>query len=164
MQRHLLKRALVATAGVAVVGTLAAVALGSAGVGIVSTNIVPKADNNQIIRLNSDRIKLQTKDATDVRVQTITYGPGGRTGWHHHPGFALVAVQSGEVTVFDPECNSTTYGPNSPNGAAFTEYGDRPLEVRNLTNATATIYAALVAPDADPPVFRVEDDPPAGCA
>ncbi len=153
-------RVLTANIGVAAVGTFAAVAFGSAAFGIVPTNLVPKADNNEIVQLNSDRIKFQTKDPTDVRVQAITFDPGGRTGWHHHPGFVIVAVQSGEVTFFDAECNATTYGPSSANGAVFTEYGDGAREVRNMTNAPATIYATYVAPDANPAVFRIEDDPP----
>jgi hypothetical protein len=85
---------------------------------------------------------------------------GGYSGWNHKPGFVIVAVQSGEVTKFDSQCNGTTYGPNSPNGAVFVEYGDEPEEVRNMSGASATVYATLVAPDADPPVFRIEDDPP----
>ena len=73
---------------------------------------------------------------------------------------ALVTVKSGEVTEVDSQCNSTTYGPNSPNGAVFVEYGDEPGEVRNASSAPATIYSTVVAPDADPAVFRIEDDPP----
>ena len=153
-------RLLTAVVGVAVVGTFAAVALGSPGSGNVITILVGKADLNEAVHLNSDRIKFQTKGPTDVRVQTITFAPGGYSGWNHKPGFALVAVQSGEVTQFDPQCNGTTYGPNSPNGAVFMEYGDEPEEVRNTSSAPATVYATLVAPDADPAVFRIEDDPP----
>ena len=153
-------RLLTAIVGVAVVGTLAAVALGSPGFGNVTTLLVAKADLNDAVHLNSDRIKFQTKGPTDVRVQTITFAPGGYSGWNHKPGFALVAVQSGEVTEFDSQCNGTTYGPNSPNGAVFVEYGDEPGEVRNASSAPATIYSTVVAPDADPAVFRIEDDPP----
>jgi hypothetical protein len=29
-----------------------------------------------------------------------------------------------------------------------------------MSAAPATVYATLVTPDADPPVFRIEDDPP----
>ena len=150
---------LTATAGLAVVATFAAVAFGSPGSGRVTTVLVT-ADNNETVQLNSDRIKFQTKGPTDVRVQTITFAPGGRSGWNHKPGFVLVAVLSGEVTKFDSHCNGTTYGPDSPNGAVFVEYGDHPEEVRNMSGAPATVYATLVAPDADPPVFRIEDDPP----
>ena len=112
------------------------------------------------VELNSDGVKFQTKDPTDVRVARVDIAPGGYSGWNHKPGFNLVAVLSGEVTKFDSHCNGTTYGPNSSNGAVFVEYGDEPEEVRNMSSAPATVYATLVAPDADPPVFRIEDDPP----
>jgi hypothetical protein len=153
-------RRVTAIVGVAVVGTFAAVALGSAGSGNVTTLLVAKADFNETVHLNSDRIKFETKGPTDVRIRTITFDPGGHSGWHHDPGFALVTVKSGEVTEVDSQCNATTYGPDSPNGAVFVEYGDEPGEVRNTSSAPATIYSTVVAPDADPPVFRIEDDPP----
>ena len=160
MKRRRNRLAMVAVVGVAVVATVAAVALGSPGSGRVTTLLVAKADSNETVQLNSDRIKFQTKGPTDVRVQTITFAPGGRSGWNHKPGFNLVAVLSGEVTKFDSHCQGTTYGPNSPNGAVFVEYGDDPEEVRNISDAPATVYATAVAPDADPAVFRIEDDPP----
>jgi hypothetical protein len=154
------RRLVIAAVGIAIVGTVATVALGSPGSGRVTTLLVAKADNNETVKLNSDRIKFQTKGPTDVRVQTITFAPGGYSGWNHKPGFNLVAVLSGEVTKFDSNCNGTTYGPNSPNGAVFVEYGDEPEQVRNMSSAPATVYATQVAPDADPAVFRIEDDPP----
>ena len=152
-------RLLTAAVGIAVVGTFAAIALGSPGSGNVITPLVT-ANLNETVQLNSDRIKFQTKGPTDVRIRTITFAPGGHSGWHHDPGFALVTVKSGEVTEVDSQCNSTTYGPDSPNGAVFVEYGDDPGDVRNTSSTPATIYSTVVAPDADPPVFRIEDDPP----
>src|SRR5262249_5846887 len=153
------RRSLTAAVAVAVVGTVAAVALGSPGSGRVTTLLVAQADNNQTIHLNSDRIKFQTKDPTDVRVQTITFAPGGYSAWNHKPGFAIVAVQRGGVPQSYSQCTGTTSGPDSPNGAVFVEYGDEPEEVRNTSSAPATVYATLVAPHADPAVFRIEDDP-----
>ena len=99
------RRLVIAAVGVAMVGTVAAVALGSPGSGRVTTLLVAKADNNETVQLNSDRIKFQTKGPTDVRVQTITFAPGGYSGWNHKPGFNLVSVLSGEVTKFDSHCN-----------------------------------------------------------
>jgi len=125
------RRPVIAAVGVAMVGTVTAVALGSPGSGRVTTLLVAKADSNETVQLNSDRIKFQTKGPTDVRVQTITFAPGGYSGWNHKPGFVIVAVQSGEVTKFDSECAGTTYGPDSPNGAVFVEYGDEPEEVQH---------------------------------
>jgi quercetin dioxygenase-like cupin family protein len=150
---------LVAGVGAATLGATAVVAFASPPSGITTTNLVAEAEIAAPVRLNSDRIKLKTKRPTDVRVQTLTFEPGGRTGWHHHPGIVVVAVQSGRVTVFDKHCDATTYGPGSPNGSAFTEAGDHPMEVRNQTDAPATVYATFLAPDADPPVFRIEDAP-----
>jgi hypothetical protein len=162
--QHNRKRTLVVAVGtVSVVGMFASLAVGSPGFGFTFTNLVEKADLEATVHLNSDRVKFQTKGPTDVRVQTLTFQPGGRTGWHHHPGFVLVAVRSGEVTVVDAQCNSRVFGPDSPNGAAFTESGDEPMEVRNNGDGAATVYATFVAPHASPPVFRLEDEPPA-CA
>jgi len=156
---RLRKKWVAATVGVAVVGTFAAVAFGSGSLLFTSTPLVT-ANLDNTVHLNSDRIKFQTKGPTDVRIRMITFDPGGYSGWHHDPGFALVTVKSGEMTEVDSQCNATTYGPNSPNGAVFVEYGDEPGDVRNASSAPATIYSTVVAPDADPAVFRIEDDPP----
>ncbi len=152
------RRAVGATIGLAAIGSVAGVALGSPPSGVVSTFPVPKADLNKRVDLRADGIKFKTKRSTDVAIQTISFSPGGRTGWHHHPGVVLVAVQSGELTVVDSHCRAKTYGPNAARGSVFTESGDEPMEVRNLSGAPATVYAALIAPNTNPPVFRVEDD------
>jgi len=133
------------------------VALGSPGSGITSTNLVT-ANFDGTVHVNSDRVKFQTKDATDVRVQQLVFGAGGFSGWHHHPGMILVAVQSGAVTLWESDCSSTTYGPGLPDGAVFAEGGDDPQQATSAGGAT--VYVTYVAPNADPPVFRIEDDPP----
>jgi hypothetical protein len=51
-----------------------------------------------------------------------------------------------------------TYGPGLPNGAVFVEGGDAPVQASSTNGAT--VYVTYVAPNADPPVFRIEDDPP----
>ena len=87
------------TVGVAVIGTLAAaVALGEPGSGVTPTNLVT-ANFDQTVHLNSDRVKFQTKDPTDVRIQKLVFGANSRSGWHHHPGIVIVTVESGAVTL-----------------------------------------------------------------
>src|SRR5438094_609428 len=142
--------------GVAVIGTFAAVALGSAGLGFAPTTLVTANLNNDV-KVNSDRVKFQTKDPTDVRVQRIDIAPGGYSGWHHHPGIVIVAVASGQVTFTNSDCSSTTYGPGLPAGSVFVEGGDDPGQASSVAGATG--YAPFVAPHADPPVFRIEDSP-----
>jgi hypothetical protein len=161
MKRHrIFQTWIIAIIALALAGAVTAVALASPGSGTTSTTLVT-ADFAHTVNTNSDRVKFQTKDATDVRVQRIDFTPGGYSGWHHHPGMIVVAVASGAVTLTDAECNSVSYGPGLPDGAVFVEGGDAPVQASSATGAT--VYVTYVAPDATPPVFRVEDDPPA-CA
>jgi hypothetical protein len=158
------KRWAAAIVGVAAIGTFATVALGSHTAnlfGITGSEILVTANLEDTVKLNSDRVKFQTKDPTDVRVQKIVVGAGGSSGWHHHPGIVIVAVASGAVTVTHSDCTSTTYGPGLPNGAVFVEGGDDPGFVSSTTGAT--LYATYVAPDANPPVFRIDDHNAPGC-
>src|SRR3990170_8716058 len=114
-----------ATVGVAVIGTLAAVALGSPGSGVTPTNLVT-ANFDHTVHLNSDRVKFQTKDSTDVRIQKLVFGAGSFSGWHHHPGMVLVSVESGAVTLWKSDCSSTTYGAGLPGGAGVAGGGGGP--------------------------------------
>ena len=151
-----------ATVGVAVVGTLATVALGShAPFLFVGEAPLVTANLDETVHLNSDRVKFQTKGATDVRVQKFAVSPGGRSGWHHHPGIVIVAVQTGTVTVTHSDCSSKTYGPTDPNGAVFVEGGDDPGQVSSAGGAI--LYATFVAPSNDPPRFRIDDHDFPGC-
>jgi hypothetical protein len=151
-----------ATVGVVVIGTLATVALAShAPFGFVGEPPLVTANFDETVHLNSDRVKFQTKGPTDVRVQRFNVSPGGRSGWHHHPGMVIVTVASGSVIFTDSDCNSKTYGPGLPNGAVFVEYGDEPGQASSTNGAT--LYATFVAPSADPPVFRIDDHDFPGC-
>lgn len=53
------------------------------------------------------KIKLRNSDAAIVQV---TQGVGGHSGWHSHPGPAIVIVKSGELTLVQAKhCASRTY-------------------------------------------------------
>jgi hypothetical protein len=145
-----------AIVGVAVIGTLAAVALGSASFGFAPETLVT-GNLNRDVKCKSDRVKFQTKDPTDVRVQRIVISPGGYSGWHHHPGIVIVTVASGATTFMHSDCSSTTYGPGLPAGSVFVEGGDEPAQASSAGGAIN--YVTFVAPHANPPVFRIEDDP-----
>jgi quercetin dioxygenase-like cupin family protein len=153
------KRLSVAIVGVAAIGTFAAVALGSLGVGFTATTLVTGNLTNKV-EADSDQVKLQTEGPTDVRVQKIVISPGGNSGWHHHPGVVIATVASGTV-AFSHACSSTTYGPGLPAGSVFVESGDSPGQASSVDGAT--IFVTFVAPHANPPVFRIEDNPPAPC-
>ena len=49
---------------------------------------------------------------TDIAMAQITVGPGGSSGWHSHPGGAIIVVQQGSITVHQPvdsQCQTATY-------------------------------------------------------
>lgn len=143
------------TVGVLVLGILTPGAQASPAVGSLSVTTYVIAQLNHPVQLKSDGVRLRIKAATDVRVQTLTFARGTRTGWHHHPGPVIVAVQSGAVTVWTKDCSTTTYGPAEAAGSVFTEGGNDAGEVTSAGGAT--VYATFIAPHADPPVFRLED-------
>lgn len=100
-------------------------ATASPGHGVTFTTLtgLPQtfADPDQII---SEQIKVGTKDATTVRIQSAVWEAGSDSGWHHHPGVIMGIVTSGSVTVWSPTCGQLTYGPGLPLGAVFLEGGN----------------------------------------
>jgi hypothetical protein len=154
-----MRRLLMLTPAVALLGAavLPPAALGSPGGGFTAPVLVT-ANLDHKIKINSDRVKLQTPRRTDVRVQQFVFEAGGYTGWHHHPGLVIIAVASGSLTFWDSKCHARTYGPDLPNGAVLTESGDEPGQVTSENGGMS--YVTYIAPNADPPVFRIEDNPP----
>ena len=143
----------------AVVGT----ALATSGSVAVTTFVRATIDGNKphdgVKAYSGNDVKLQTKGATDVAMQTITSPPGGSSGWHSHPGVVLVAVQSGTVTLYDADCHTKQYGP----GQAFVEVGDDAMLVRNNTTSTAVLYVTLIVPKSAT-LLRIDKPQPATCS
>jgi quercetin dioxygenase-like cupin family protein len=85
---------------------------------------------------------LPVKSGTDVVVASITQEVGGSSGWHSHPGGAIVVVQQGEITLYRSvgnHCDSTRY----TQGQSFIE---RPNDIQNGLNTGSTqliIYAVF---------------------
>ncbi len=157
------KKWIAATVGVAVIGTFVTVALASHTPFNFTTTPLVTGNLTHKVKLNSDRVKFQTKGPTDVRVARVDIAPGGYSGWHHHPGIVIVTVKSGAVTFTHSDCSSKTYGPGLPDGAVFVEGGDDPAQASNRGTTPVTSYVTFVAPHANPPVFRIDDHDFAGC-
>jgi quercetin dioxygenase-like cupin family protein len=80
-------------------------------------------------------------EGTDVVVAQNTFQPGGSSGWHSHPGAAVVVVQSGQITIYRERitgggCQAQTYQA----GQTFIE---RPAYSQNGVNEgeTETVVA-----------------------
>lgn len=124
-----------------------AVAVGSAlatpSSGLSATPHVVGAALAEGVNVNADRIKFQTKDPAEVSVVTITLQPGGTTGWHRHPGLALIAVAEGTGELHFADCSSETFSA----GEAFVEAGDDPPTVFiNESPEPVTLTVTFVSP------------------
>ena len=134
------KAIVVAAIGVAAAAIFGVTALATPGGGLVGTTPIRGTIAGDV-HLNADRIKFQTKGDTDVVVQTITYAPGGFSGWHTHPGFVLGTIESGAVTI-QVGCSTNTYSV----GQSFYETGTDPIMARNLGTTQAVVRASFIVP------------------
>jgi quercetin dioxygenase-like cupin family protein len=150
------KRIAAALAGLAALIVIGGVALATPGSGITPTTHVDRNTMAEPVHLNSDRIKFQTKDPVDVRVQTLRMAPGATTGWHSHPGFVIVSITEGTQTLYSADCSSRL----ASAGESFIETGDEPMLARNETASDVVLVVTFVAPRGVP--FRT-DQPNPGC-
>jgi quercetin dioxygenase-like cupin family protein len=98
---------------------------------------------------------------TDVAMTQITVVPGGSSGWHSHPGGAIIIVKEGELTVYraiGSQCEISTYSA----GQAFVE---RPGEVDQVINTGTVPYVLYVTfprvPQGDS--ARIDEPDPGTC-
>ena len=93
---------------------------------------------------------------TDIAMAQITANPGGSSGWHSHPGGAIIVVKQGSLTVYHSvggRCETTTYGA----GQAFIE---RPGEVDDVFNTSTVPYVLFVTFPRVPPGDSARTDEP----
>ena len=97
------------------------------------------------------------KAGSDVAMAQITVNPGGSSGWHSHPGGAIMVVQQGSLTVYTSvgsKCQTTTYTA----GQAFIE---RPGEVDQVINTGTNPYVLFVTFPRVPQGASARTDEPA---
>jgi quercetin dioxygenase-like cupin family protein len=153
---------LLVTLGVSVLALLAVVvgaALATTPKGVTPTPLTRatlgkvEAQNNGI-EVESDRT------SADFALAKVVIEPGGTTGWHHHPGVALVSVNSGAVTEYDKNCHKSVFKA----GEGFTESNGAVHVVRNQGKANAVLYVTFIAPTKTLAEGLVILDPkPKGC-
>jgi quercetin dioxygenase-like cupin family protein len=98
---------------------------------------------------------------TDIVMVQLTVDPGGSSGWHSHPGGAIIVVKQGSITVHKAvgsQCQIETYSA----GQAFLE---RPGEVDQVTNNGTIPYILLVTFPRVPPGGspRIDQPDPGTC-
>jgi quercetin dioxygenase-like cupin family protein len=101
------------------------------------------------------------RTSADFALAKVLIEPGGTTGWHHHPGVALVSVNSGAVTEYDKNCHKSVFKA----GEGFFENNSEVHVVRNRGKADAVLYVTFIAPTKTPADGLVILDPkPQGCS
>jgi quercetin dioxygenase-like cupin family protein len=117
----------------AVLGVLvvvaAGVALASPGSGVITSTVMARGTL-------APHFKIKLRDSSspgDVVVQQFVFAPGGQSGWHWHPGPALVTVKSGQVTFQQAmDCSNATYSA----GQVAIEPAEHIHRARNLSTTT----------------------------
>ena len=89
-------------------------------------------------------VKLATRGPVDVATVHVTFQAGGSTGWHVHPGPALVTVKTGQLTLHRAKgCRSRTFSA----GQTFLEFGPRDVNLtRNETGGVTETVVTFLLP------------------
>jgi quercetin dioxygenase-like cupin family protein len=96
------------------------------------------------------------KFGTDIAMVQLTVAVGGSSGWHSHPGGAIVVVQQGTETVHKAVGSQCVVEVHSA-GDAFIE---RPGEVDQVVNTGTIPYVNMVTFPSVPPGASTRIDLP----
>jgi hypothetical protein len=125
---------LTALAAVATAGAIAAgAALATPGSGVLGAPILARGTLDGHFKLKLHK----SSNQGDVAVQQVTLAPGGSTGWHTHPGPAVVIVKSGSFTLYDAHDDTCTGTPYSA-GQVFVDSGYGHVHIGRNEGATNT--------------------------
>jgi hypothetical protein len=135
------------------IGGALALAASTIGAGVVfatpagppgSATSVVIADGSfaNTVNVNTDPIKLRTKDEVEVFQVSNTAQAGWTSGWHEHTGPVLVNVTAGFLTFYAADCTKTTLG----TGHGYIESPGEPILVRNEGSVTAAWITTQIIP------------------
>lgn len=154
-QRSLRRVAVVAAVVAAVPVVIGGLALGTPGSGVTSAPVTARGTAE-------DKIKSRGNQPFDVVMQNITIAPGGHSGWHSHPGQAIVVVKSGTFTTYDGNDKRCT----RQNYHAGEVYVDRGYGHTHIARNEGSVPLELQVTYLDVPVggaFRIDDANPGNC-
>jgi len=106
-------------------------------------------------------VRAVTPDGADVFIQHVRLGANGATGWHTHPGPAIVTVVQGAVTYEDAaanSCHDATYTA----GQGFVDRGFGHVH-RAIAGADGVdFYVVYILPPGSP-THVILTSPPEAC-
>ena len=101
---------------------------------------------------------INTRGVSDVYIVHNKIAPGGRTGWHSHPGPAFVMVKRGTLTLY--YADNPDVGIEYPAGTGWVEEPGRVHIARNTGAAEVELDAFLLVPLGAP--VRIDAPDPQG--
>jgi quercetin dioxygenase-like cupin family protein len=131
--------------GVAASLAVAGSALATHAPGGTTAVLLARGTLAEEVKVNVDDIKITTQDAVDVATLEVTFAKGGGSaGWHIHPGPVFVVIKSGEISVWNEDCEKTVYGV----GETFFEMGpEASMLVKNEDPDTdAVVVGTFIVP------------------
>ena len=131
--------------GVAVSLAVTGSALAEHAPGGTTAVVLARGTLAEKVKANVGHIKIKTKDAVDVATLEVTFARGGGSaGWHTHPGPVFVVIKSGEISVWNEDCEKTVYGA----GETFFEMGpEASMLVKNEDPDTdAVVVGTFIVP------------------
>ena len=104
------------------------------------------------------------RKGNDVAVNQITVPPAGFSGWHSHPGITVVAVQSGQITLFSEpiaggKCRVRIFAA----GQVFLEYSSIKYNAVNTASAPYVIAATFFNVPPNGGSSRIDQTDPGNC-
>lgn len=106
---------------------------------------------------------IQVNNAQETVIQQVVIGPGGHTGWHSHPGPAIVLIKSGQMSFYDgddPTCTVRTYSA----GEAFIDSGQGHVHIaRNEGSVNLELWVTYFDVPAGG-AFRIDASAPGNCS
>src|SRR5215472_16957034 len=106
------------------------------------------------IRLgDSWSVNLDVSAPSDFYFQDFVVAPGGRTGWHNHPGLLMIAIKEGSIDFYDKDCHKRSFSA----GQSFTESAE-PHNAFNPGSVNARLLIFYIIKKGEP--RRIEQAQP----
>jgi hypothetical protein len=118
------------------------VAVATSPVGTATSTVIADGTFSNSVNINTDPIKLRTKDRVEVVQLSNTGTSGWSSGWHAHSGPVFVNITGGALTFYSSNCHKTVLGV----GQGYIESPYDPILARNEGSVQATWITTQVIP------------------
>jgi quercetin dioxygenase-like cupin family protein len=156
--------ALTSAAVIGTVALIAGVAVATPGSGATATVVARAAFADHVdLKLSiqdghQGRDTIHVRNAADTVMQQIQFGAGAVSGWHSHPGPAVILIKSGQLTFYsedDRECRGRTFSAGQafiePPGLVHFAHNPSPTGITEVAVTYLDVPPELPSPRIDEP-------------